>query len=132
MATEIRLPDLGDGIDSGDVLDILINVGDQIAKDQGIVELETDKATVEVPCTVAGKVTKVLVTMGQTVKVGEPLISVEASAGQAATSSPATLPPAAAAEAIPAPAAQPPAAETPPVVSASPAPAAKPPKWTPS
>ncbi len=130
MATEIRLPDLGDGIDSGDVLDILINEGDQIAKDQGIVELETDKATVEVPCTVAGKVTKVLVTMGQTVKVGEPLISVEASAGQAATPSPAPLPPAAAAEAIPAPAVQPPVAETPPVVSASPAPAAEPPTAT--
>ena len=72
MATEIRLPDLGDGIESGDVLDVLIREGDQIEKDQGIVELETDKATVEVPCTVAGKVLKVLVRTGQTVKVGEP------------------------------------------------------------
>ena len=60
MTTEIRLPDLGDGIESGDVLDVLVREGDPIAKDQGIVELETDKATVEVPCTMAGKVIKVL------------------------------------------------------------------------
>ncbi len=93
MAMEIKLPDLGDGIESGDVLDILVSEGDQIEKDQGIVELETDKATVEVPCTVAGTVTKVLVTTGQTVKVGEPLITVEASAGATRSAAPAPAAP---------------------------------------
>ena len=48
MAADITLPELGDGIDSGDVLEVLVRAGDIISKDQGIVELETDKATVEV------------------------------------------------------------------------------------
>jgi pyruvate/2-oxoglutarate dehydrogenase complex dihydrolipoamide acyltransferase (E2) component len=78
MAIEIKLPELGDGIDSGDVLSVLVQEGDVIEKEQGIVELETDKATVEVPSTHAGKVTKVLVKAGQTVPVGAPLITIEA------------------------------------------------------
>jgi pyruvate dehydrogenase E2 component (dihydrolipoamide acetyltransferase) len=49
MSIEIKVPDLGDGVDSGDVLEILVREGEMIRKDQGIVELETDKATVEDP-----------------------------------------------------------------------------------
>lgn len=75
---EIKLPELGDGIDSGDVLEVLVSEGDVIAKDQGIVELETDKATVEVPSTHAGKVTKVHVSSGDTIKIGAAMISIEA------------------------------------------------------
>ena len=60
MSIQVRVPDLGDGIESGDVLEILVREGDQIKKDQGIVELETDKATVEVPSSHAGQVSKVL------------------------------------------------------------------------
>ena len=60
MSIEIKVPDLGDGVDSGDILEILVREGDTIRKDQGIVELETDKATVEVPCRHAGRVAKVL------------------------------------------------------------------------
>ncbi len=79
MSIEIKVPDLGDGVDSGDILEILVREGETIRKDQGIVELETDKATVEVPSTHAGRVTKVLVDVGQSVAVGAPLIAVEAS-----------------------------------------------------
>jgi len=88
MAIEIKLPELGDGIDSGDVLTVFVKEGDVIEKEQSIVELETDKATVEVPSTHAGRVTKVLVKTGQSVPIGAPLIALEAAAG-AATQKPA-------------------------------------------
>jgi len=78
MSIEIKVPDLGDGVDSGDILDVLVGEGDFIDKDQGIVELETDKATVEVPSPQAGKVTQVHVEAGQSVGVGAVLISLEA------------------------------------------------------
>ena len=80
MTIDIKLPDLGDGIDSGDVLDVLVQEGDDIAIDQGVVELETDKATVEVPSTHAGTVVKVYVRAGQSVAIGDSLLSLEATA----------------------------------------------------
>ncbi len=49
MATEVKLPELGDGIESGDVLEIFVSVGDVISAGQDIIEMETDKATVPVP-----------------------------------------------------------------------------------
>jgi len=84
MAIDIKLPALGDNIDSGDVLEVLVHEGDIIKKDQGIVELETDKATVEIPSSHAGKVLKVYVKDGQTVKIGGALIQLEEVAGSAA------------------------------------------------
>lgn len=84
MATEVKLPELGDGIESGDVLDIFVAVGDVVTAGQDIIEMETDKATVPVPTSVAGKVTKILVSEGQTVPVGGGLIEVEAESGAAA------------------------------------------------
>ncbi len=80
MAIQIKLPELGDGIESGDVLEVLVKEGDRIEKEQGIVELETDKATVEVPCSHTGTVTQVHVSAGETVLVGAALISVEVTA----------------------------------------------------
>ena len=84
MPIEIKLPSLGDQIDSGDVLEVKVHVGDVIQKDQGIVELETDKATVEVPSTHAGKVLKIHVKDGQTIKIGAALITLEETAVSAA------------------------------------------------
>jgi pyruvate/2-oxoglutarate dehydrogenase complex dihydrolipoamide acyltransferase (E2) component len=78
MAIEIKLPVLSDGIDSGDVLEVLVSPGDTIEQEQGVVELETDKATVEVPSSHAGKVVEVLVSEGDTVQVGQTLITLEA------------------------------------------------------
>lgn len=106
MAVDFKLPNLGEGVDSGEVLSLLVKEGDTIAKDQNVVELETDKATVEVPCPHAGKVTKIHVKEGDTVPIGGLLISVEAAGSEAATkpaaaptprAKPATAPPAAAA-----------------------------------
>ncbi|HPM82091.1 MAG TPA: 2-oxo acid dehydrogenase subunit E2 [Candidatus Anammoximicrobium sp.] len=120
MSIQIRVPDLGDGIESGDVLEILVREGDQIKKDQGIVELETDKATVEVPSSQAGKVSQVHIKAGQSVAVGDVLISLE-SEGAAETQAPAAK--AAPAAAKPAPAAAP---ATPPAKPAPAKSAAKP------
>jgi len=111
MSIQVRVPDLGDGIESGDVLEVLVREGDQIKKDQGIVELETDKATVEVPSSHAGKVTKVHIQSGQSVKVGEVLLTLEAAAGAETSAAPAKPAPAATAPAAPAPAAPAPAAK---------------------
>lgn len=106
MPTEIKLPEIGDGIDSGDVLEVLVSEGDVIEKDQGVVELETDKATVEVPSSHAGRVTKVHVSTGDTVKIGATLVTVEAIVAESPTPksqpAPPEPPPRQAAEPIPA------------------------------
>ena len=78
MAIEVKLPELGDGIESGDVLDVLVSEGDVIAKDQAVCELETDKATVEVPSSHAGKVVKIHIASGQSVPIGATLLTLEA------------------------------------------------------
>jgi pyruvate dehydrogenase E2 component (dihydrolipoamide acetyltransferase) len=93
MANQIKLPNLGENIESGDVLSILVSEGDTVAKDQDLLELETDKATMPVPSPSAGKITKILVSEGDTIKVGAAFMEIE-SAGAAA---PAAKAPAAAA-----------------------------------
>jgi pyruvate/2-oxoglutarate dehydrogenase complex dihydrolipoamide acyltransferase (E2) component len=130
MTIEVTLPELGDDIDSADILNVLVSEGDVIEKDQDIVEIETDKATAEVPSKHAGKVVKIHVSTGDSVAVGAALITLEA------VVEPATEPaaPPAAAKPIkpPAPKAvnlpgekvtQPPA---PPTIAPIPAPAAEP------
>jgi pyruvate dehydrogenase E2 component (dihydrolipoamide acetyltransferase) len=79
------------------VLRVLVNPGDVLQKDQPVLELETDKATIEVPSSVAGKVTEVRVKAGQKVKVGDVILTVEAAA--AAEAPAAAAPPAAPAKA---------------------------------
>lgn len=78
MADEIRLPDLGEGIDQGDVVRILVSEGDSIAVDQPVIELETDKALVEVPSSIAGTVASVNVRSGESISPGAVLITVSA------------------------------------------------------
>jgi len=81
---DFTLPELGENIAAGDVLRVLVQPGDTIAKDQPVLELETDKATIEVPSTLAGKITEVKVKAGDKVKVGQAILSVEDGAGAAA------------------------------------------------
>ena len=78
MAEEIRLPDLGEGIDQGDVVRILVSEGDSIEVDQPVIELETDKALVEVPSSVAGTVATVNVSSGESISPGAVLVTVNA------------------------------------------------------
>jgi pyruvate dehydrogenase E2 component (dihydrolipoamide acetyltransferase) len=80
MAIEFKLPDLGENIESGDVVSVLISEGDEVAVDQSVLELETDKAAVEIPCPYAGQVTKIHVKQGDTVPVGAVLLTIEESA----------------------------------------------------
>ncbi len=77
MATDFTLPELGENIAAGDVLRVLVKPGDMIAKDQPVLELETDKATIEVPSSVAGKVKDIKVKAGEKVKVGQAILSVD-------------------------------------------------------
>ena len=93
MASPVNLPELGDGIESGDVLDIFVSEGDVIEAGQDIVEMETDKATVPVPSDVAGKVVKICVSEGDSVPIGGALIEVEAASGAAAEGPAPTEPP---------------------------------------
>src|SRR5262245_21638374 len=83
MPIEINLPNLGDGIDTGDVLELLVKEGDVVAKDQGIIELETGKATLQVPSSAAGKVAKIHVHAGQTIPPGTLLLTLDAAAAEA-------------------------------------------------
>lgn len=76
---DIKLPELGDGIESGDVLSVLVKEGDTVEKDQGLIELETDKASMEIPSTAAGKVTKIHVQPGDTLKIGGVIVTLESS-----------------------------------------------------
>lgn len=83
MAMEFKLPPLGENIEQGDVVGVLVKVGDVITEGQSVLELETDKATVEVPSEVAGKVEKLHVADGDSVKVGQLILTVAAdSAGE--------------------------------------------------
>src|SRR4030095_6773339 len=77
MPTELKLPELGENITSGDVARVLVKAGDTIAKDQAVLELETDKATIEVPSSVAGLVKDVQVKAGQKIKVGQTILTVD-------------------------------------------------------
>ncbi len=81
MTTDFKLPELGENIESADVLNVLVKEGDVIKKDQSVIEIETDKATIEVPSTVEGTIKSVKVKAGDKVKVGQVLISVESSNG---------------------------------------------------
>jgi pyruvate dehydrogenase E2 component (dihydrolipoamide acetyltransferase) len=77
VPTDFTLPELGENIAAGDVLRILVKPGDTIAKDQAVLELETDKATIEVPSSVAGVVKDIKVKAGDKVKVGQAILSVD-------------------------------------------------------
>lgn len=79
MATELRLPDLGEGIADADVLSVLVSAGQAVAKDEPIIEIESDKATLEVPAELAGTVTQVLVSAGDTLQVGQTILELEES-----------------------------------------------------
>ena len=85
MATfEFVLPELGEGIEAGDVVQVLVSVGDSITEEQPVLELETDKAVVEVPAPVSGTVKAIHVQAGDKAAVGQLLLTVETPAATAA------------------------------------------------
>lgn len=116
MALEFRLPELGENITSGTVTKVMVAAGDAVTVDQPVLELETEKAVVEVPSNIAGKVTEVRVKAGQTVNVGDVVFvaeSVEAAGAVGAKPSAPRQEKVAAAPAAAATAAEKPSAEKP-------------------
>lgn len=89
----VNVPDIGN-FSNVDVIEVAIKVGDEVAVDQTLVTLETDKATMDVPSTVAGKVTAVKVKVGDKVSEGSPLIEVAAAPATVAATAPAAAKPA--------------------------------------
>ena len=108
MPVKFALPDLGENIESGDVIRILVDVGDRLAEDQTVIELETDKAVIEVPSSIDGTITEILVQQGDTIAVGQPILEVEAGEAPAIEETPPAPEPAE--EPAPAPIPQEPAA----------------------
>lgn len=115
MSFEFKLPELGENITKATIVGVLVSAGDPIQPGQAVLELETDKAVLEVPSDVGGTVTAVHVKSGQEIGIGQLLFTLEPAPAQpaaeaAAASTPAPAAPAPAAPA-PAPAPQPPAPE---------------------
>jgi pyruvate dehydrogenase E2 component (dihydrolipoamide acetyltransferase) len=91
---DVKLPNLGEGADSGTVVNVFVKEGDQVTKDQPLLELENEKAVATIPSTGTGKVTKIFVKNGDKISVGARLISVD-DAGGGASAAPAAKPAAA-------------------------------------
>jgi pyruvate dehydrogenase E2 component (dihydrolipoamide acetyltransferase) len=82
MEITIKLPELGEGVDNVDVVEVLVSVGESIEEDQGLIEVETEKASVEVPSTSAGTVSEVHVSVGDVLGEAAPIVTIEAAEGQ--------------------------------------------------
>jgi pyruvate dehydrogenase E2 component (dihydrolipoamide acetyltransferase) len=78
MTTEFRLPEVGENVETGQVVKILVTVGDTIEAGQSVLELETDKAVVEVDTSVGGTIKEIHVTEGQEINVGQLILTIEA------------------------------------------------------
>jgi pyruvate dehydrogenase E2 component (dihydrolipoamide acetyltransferase) len=102
---EFKLPDIGEGVAEGEIVNWLVNAGDDVAENQEMVEVMTDKATVTIGAPKAGKVTELKYKVGDTVPVGQVLIVFETGGAASEASAPAAPP-----AAPPAPAAAPAAA----------------------
>ncbi|MEA2067585.1 MAG: 2-oxo acid dehydrogenase subunit E2 [Verrucomicrobiota bacterium] len=123
MALEFKLPELGENIEGGDVVSVLVAVGDAVAEGQPVLEIEAGKASMEIPSPATGTISAIHVAQGDTIKVGQPAFTIEA--GEAA---PAPEPVAEPEPEVPAPVvekAPAPKPEPAPAPAPDPAPAAK-------
>jgi pyruvate dehydrogenase E2 component (dihydrolipoamide acetyltransferase) len=81
MASEIKLPQLGENLTGGDVLDVKVKEGDTVTQGQPLLEVEAEKSTVEVPAPLAGRVAKLLVKKGDNIQVGQALCVIDEASG---------------------------------------------------
>src|SRR5262249_31701932 len=81
MPRPFVLPDLGEGLSEAEIVKVLVQEGDTIAEDAPLIEVETDKAQVEIPSPMSGRVEKIHVRPGQAVRVGEVLVTFSDGAG---------------------------------------------------
>ena len=72
---DLKLPNLGEGADSGTVVNVFVKEGDAVAKDQAVIELENEKAVASIPATEAGTVSKVFVKAGDKISVGQKILT---------------------------------------------------------
>lgn len=77
MAIEFKLPDLGEDIETGDVVRVYVSPGDRVEKEQSLMELETDKAALEIPSPASGVIKGVHVKEGDTIKIGQLLVTID-------------------------------------------------------
>lgn len=79
---EFKIPEVGENIESGSVVSIAVAVGDVVSKDQDLLELETDKATIPVPSSVDGTIKEILISEGDEVKIGQVVMKIDGEARQ--------------------------------------------------
>ncbi len=115
MAQEFKLPELGENIETVDVTSVLVEAGDTVRKDQPVIEVETEKASLEVPAPFAGKIEQVLVKAGDKIPVGATILTIAPAGAQP---EPAPAPELAAAPAAPEPAKAPASGPAPPAAKA--------------
>ncbi|HVY55139.1 MAG TPA: 2-oxo acid dehydrogenase subunit E2 [Thermodesulfobacteriota bacterium] len=84
MAIEFKLPDLGEDIETGDVVRVYVSAGDKVEKEQALMELETDKAALEIPSPASGVIKSVHVKEGETIKIGQLLVTIDDGTGDTA------------------------------------------------
>mgnify|MGYP000203108858 CR=1 FL=1 len=92
MKKQITLPDLGEGIDNAEVSEVSVSVGDSVEKNDTLIVLESDKASMEIPAEDAGVVLEVLINPGDEVSTGQPLLSMELASSGETTASETTVP----------------------------------------
>ncbi len=112
MATDYLLPDLGEDIEEAEVIAVHVHAGDRVERDEPVIEVETEKANLDVPAPYAGAITAVHVNVGDTIRPGQAIVAIEAEEGVKPSSPAAPQAPAASAAPVSEPAA-PPAPRTP-------------------
>ena len=85
MKFEFELPNIGEGVEEADIAEILVSVGDTVEEEQTVMELETEKAVVELPCPRAGKIEEILVSTGETVRVGAKIMVLSTGNGESSS-----------------------------------------------
>src|SRR3954447_12474449 len=83
MPIEIKLPELGENLTGGDVLDVKVAAGDSVTAGQTLLEVEAEKSTLEVPAPVSGKIAQLMIKKGQSIKVGQALFLIDETGGAA-------------------------------------------------
>ncbi|MBP9855650.1 MAG: FAD-dependent oxidoreductase, partial [Candidatus Omnitrophica bacterium] len=89
---DIRLPEVGENIKSGTVVNVFVKVGDSVSKGSDLLELETDKASLPVPSPISGVIREILIKTGDTVEIGSVIMKAEATAGSVSPSTPSQQP----------------------------------------
>ncbi len=82
MTIEYKLPDLGEDIETGDVISVYVSPGDEVTEEQALMELETDKAALEIPSPASGIIKEVHIKEGDTIRVGQLLVTIEDTQGK--------------------------------------------------